>query len=303
MSIALQCRKWLSPFSEDIPPLYVVTPRSSTALHAAALHPQPEEQRHCEVNQRAEQSWLGSAWAAGFVWTLYPFVDGKTGFEMCLSQPHWIVLGRIMTAVHNARLPAALAERVPQEDYSPRWRTRVRAFHNQVQQNRSADPIAAHLAAFWLAKRDEILAIVDRADQLAQALQQRVVERVTCHSDLHGRNVLIGANDEVTIVDWDEPILAAKERDLMFIGGGVGGIWNNDHEAAWFYQGYGPTEIDLAALCYYRYERIVADIAACAEQIFGMQGSVEERAKGLGIINQFLPNNVVDIAHRTYDQL
>ena len=241
--------------------------------------------------------------AHGFVWTLYPFVDGKTGFEMALSQPHWIALGRIMKAVHNARLPAALAERVPQEDYSPRWRTRVRAIHNQVQQNRSANPIAAHLAAFWLAKRDEILAIVDRADQLAQALQQRVVERVTCHSDLHGRNVLIGANDEVTIVDWDEPILAAKERDLMFIGGGVGGIWNNDHEAAWFYQGYGPTEIDLAALCYYRYERIVADIAACAEQIFGRQASVEARAKGLGIINQFLPNNVVDIAHRTYDQL
>jgi hypothetical protein len=52
------------PFSEDIPPLYVVTPRSSTALHAGARHPQPEEQHHCEVNQRAEQSWLGSAWSA-----------------------------------------------------------------------------------------------------------------------------------------------------------------------------------------------------------------------------------------------
>jgi hypothetical protein len=52
------------------------------------------------------------------------------------------------------------------------------------------------------------------------------------------------------------------------------------------------SKIDLAALCYYRYERIVVDIAACAE-----------RAKGLGISNQFLPNNVVDIAHRTYDQL
>jgi spectinomycin phosphotransferase len=100
-------------------------------------------------------------------------------------------------------------------------------------------------------------------------------------------------------VDWDEPILAPKERDLLFIGGGVGGIWNTEEEARWFYQGYGPTEIDLLALSYYRYERIVVDIAEDAEQIFGMQGSVEEQQKALGRINQFLPNNVVDIAHQT----
>lgn len=34
-----------------------------------------------------------------------------------------------------------------------------------------------------------------------------------------------------------------------------------------------------------------------------MQGSVEDRRKGLRLIEQFLPNNVVEIAHRTYQQL
>ncbi len=32
--------------------------------------------------------------------------------------------------------------------------------------------------------------------------------------------MLIDANDALYIVDWDNPILAPKERDLMFIGGG-----------------------------------------------------------------------------------
>ena len=59
------------------------------------------------------------------------------------------------------------------------------------------------------------------------------------------------------------------------------GIWNNDQETSWFCQGYGQTEIDLLALSYYRYERIVIDIAERAEQIFGMDGSAEERQKGL----------------------
>ncbi len=241
--------------------------------------------------------------AQGFDWILYPFFEGKTGFEVALSKTHWIALGKTMHAVHTTILPAALVEGVPKEDYLPRWRNTVKAFDKQVEQHRYADPTAASLAAFWMTKRDEIQSIVERAEQLAQALQNRAVKLAVCHSDLHGRNVLVGADDELAIVDWDAPILAPKERDLMFIGGGVGGIWNNDQEASWFYQGYGQTEIDLVALSYYRYERIVVDIAEDSEQIFGMQGSVEERQKALGLMNQFLPNNVVEIAHRSYQQL
>jgi spectinomycin phosphotransferase len=89
----------------------------------------------------------------------------------------------------------------------------------------------------------------------------------------------------------------------MFIGGGIGGIWNDDNESAWFYQGYGPAEMNIAALSYYRYERIVNDIAQCADLIFGMHGSAEERRKALGIANQFSPGNVVEIAERTFRRL
>lgn len=241
--------------------------------------------------------------AHDFAWTLYPFFDGKTGFQRALSRTQWIAFGASMKAIHMTQLPAALRQHVPQEAYSPRWRKIVKAFHQKVTRARYADPIAASLAAFWLSKCDEIQSIVARAEQLAHALQDRAVELTVCHSDLHAGNVLVGAGDELAIVDWDEPILAPKERDLMFIGGGVGGIWNTDQEASWFYQGYGQTAIDLLALCYYRYERIVVDIAEYAEQIFGLQGSIEERQKGLGLMNQFLPNNVVEIAHRTYAML
>jgi spectinomycin phosphotransferase len=263
----------------------------------AFLHAQGIRQVVAPIATTTHRLWIQ---AHGFAWTLYPFFDGKTGFEVCLSEAHWRILGKAMRAVHTTTLPADVLERMPQEAFSPRWRDTVKVFHQQVQQQRYADPIAVQLAAFWTTKRDEIRSIVDRAEQLAQALQQRPGNLVVCHSDLHARKILVGADDDVTIVDWDEPILAAKERDLMFIGGGIGGIWNNDQEAQWFYQGYGATEIDLAALCYYRYERIVVDIAECAERIFGLHGSVEERQKALGLINQFRPNNVVDIAHRTF---
>jgi spectinomycin phosphotransferase len=266
----------------------------------AFLHAQGIRQVMAPVATTSHDLWVH---AHGFDWILYPFFEGKTGFEIALSKAHWMAFGESMNAVHTAILPNELLERVPQETFSPRWRTSVLAFHNEVEQDHHTDPIAASLAAFWLTKRDEIGCIVERAEQLALVLQNRPVTFVVCHSDLHGRNVLVDANDELAIVDWDEPILAPKERDLMFIGGGVGGIWNADQETRWFYHGYGQAEIDLLALSYYRYQRIVVDIAEYSERIFGMQGSVEERQKGLGLMNQFLPNNVVDIAHRTYQQL
>ncbi len=246
-------------------------------------------------------------WVSGhdFVWILYPFVEGHNGFKAALSDAQWVALGQSLKAVHGSVLPPALARRVPREAYSSRWRDAVKEFDQQVDTHAfDDDPVAGRLAAFWATKRREIRAMVERADQLGRALQQRACPFVLCHTDLHAGNVLLSVNGELAIVDWDDPIFAPMERDLMFVGGGVGAVWDSAHEEAMFYQGYGSTEIDPLALAYYRYERIVADLAAYGLEIFGMQGSVEDREHGLeGLMAQFLPNRVVEIAHRTYQQL
>jgi hypothetical protein len=68
------------------------------------------------------------------------------------------------------------------------------------------------------------------------------------------------------IEDWDNPIFAPKEQDLILIGGSY--IWKGTREETLFFQGYGKTEIDRTALAYDRYERIIQDIAAFCEQLF-----------------------------------
>lgn len=267
----------------------------------AFLHAQGIERVMAPLATTTGELWVR---AHGFGWRLYPFFEGQDGFEVGLSQAQWIALGQSMRAVHTTRPPAELAALLPREAYSPALRDSVRAFGRQVERERFDDPTAARFAAVWQTKRDEIGALVERAEQLARALQSRDLELVICHSDLHGGNVLLGPAGELAIVDWDEPILAPKERDLMFIGGGIGAIWNNDQEVAWFYQGYGQAEIDLAALAYYRNERIVADLVAYGDQIFGMQGSVVDREEGLRqVIGQFLPGGVVEIAEKSYQLL
>lgn len=253
----------------------------------------------------------GQLWARGhgFVWLLYPFFEGDNGFKTPLSDAQWITLGQSLRAVHSSVLPPALASRVPREDYSSRWRNIVMAYDEQVETRAHDDPYARRLAAFWVSKRSEIRTMVERTETLGQTMRQRAGAAdafVLCHTDLHAGNVLLNASDalELAIVDWDNPLFAPRERDLMFFGGGIGAIWNTLHEEALFYQGYGATMIDPVALSYYRYERIVEDLAAYGEQIFEMQGSAEDREHGLeGTMGQFRPGRVVAIAHQTYESL
>jgi spectinomycin phosphotransferase len=247
------------------------------------------------------QLWIH---AHGFDWILYPFFDGKTGFETALSPAQWTAVGHTMRKVHTAILPEDLARRVPRESFSPRNRAIAKELYTQVEQRVFDDQIAAHFADFWTANRTEIQVVIERAEQLAPQMQQRAAEFCLCHSDLHAGNVLLGADDELVIVDWDNPILAPKERDLMFVGGGVGGIWNQAREREWFYAGYGPAEIDSVAIAFYRYERIVADIVEYGEQIFGLKGSAEDRERGARkFMEAFEPNDVIEIAHRSWSEL
>jgi spectinomycin phosphotransferase len=146
--------------------------------------------------------------------------------------------------------------------------------------------------------------IIERAEKLGQMLSAKSLAQVVCHADLHAGNLLLTPEGEWYMVDWDNLILAPKERDLMFIGGGVGGIWNTNEEERLFYQGYGDAEIDLSALAYYRYERIVQDIAAYCEEILLTEGDSLDRKQGLHYFaSQFSPNEVVEIAHQTYHRL
>jgi spectinomycin phosphotransferase len=232
---------------------------------------------------------------------VYPYIEGHGGFEVNLSDRHWVAFGAALKSVHTTKAPASITSHLSQETYSPKWREIVEGFQARVEQDSFADPTAAKLATFMKSKRDEIAYLVARAERLGLALQQRRLDFVICHSDIHVGNVLAATDGAIYLVDWDNPILAPKERDLMFVGGGLGGGGHTpEEEVALFYQGYGQTSIDSVALAYYRFERIVQDIAAYCEQLLLSDEGGDDREEGLRqLTSQFLPNNVIDLAYRS----
>lgn len=247
---------------------------------------------------RTEQLWAN---LDAFKMILYPFVEGHNGYEVDLSDRHWREFGTALKRIHTAQVPPALLKRIQPETYSPQWREMVKTFLARVEYDAFDDPIALKLAAFLKAKRDEILDLVGRAERLAQALQARSGEFIVCHSDLHAGNFLIDADDALYIVDWDNPILAPKERDLMFVGGGqFGDARTAQEEETLFYWTYGQTQIDPIALAYYRYERIIQDIALFCEQLFLTNEGGEDREQAFRYLtSNFLPNGVVEIAYKS----
>lgn len=249
---------------------------------------------------RARDGALSFA-ASGVELVLYPFVNGRSGFDGGVLAPRqWTRLGTVLRCIHDARPPAAILRDVETELFGPRWREQARRWLRGIRPGR--DDIDLALSALLERRSGDVERLVARADELAHALRDDGGRPfVLCHTDLHAGNVLTGRDGEIHIVDWEGPRLAPKERDLMFIGGGVGGVWNDPEDTVAFYQGYRAAVIDMAALAYYRCERIVEDVAITCEQIF--LGAGPHRAESLAqLAAQWRPRDVVEIANATCDR-
>jgi spectinomycin phosphotransferase len=167
-----------------------------------------------------------------------------------------------------------------------------------------SDPAAPALAMFWRARREDIRTLMGRAEDLGHRLAQVAPAFVLCHADIHTNNVLLDAGGHLWIVDWDETILAPRERDLMFVVGGIIGGLVGPHEEELFSQGYGATTVDSLALTYYRYAWAVGDIGAFAEKVFFRPdlGPGTKQAAVEGFMSLFMPGNIIALAFASDDQ-
>lgn len=230
---------------------------------------------------------------------IFPFIQGVNGFSQKLTGKQWTSFGRALRRVHDLDVPPSLISGIRKETYSSKWRQLVRLFYSAPRkESPDKDPLAIKFLSIMNRNRAVIEDLVDRASALSFKVKKIPSKPVLCHSDIHGGNILIKNSEHLYLVDWDDPIMAPKERDLMFIGGGVGNVWNDPQEEASFYKGYGKTEINRSLLAYYRHERIVQDIAEFTEILLDSQH--KDRVEMLDhFISMFNPNGVVEIALKT----
>lgn len=235
----------------------------------------------------------------GYTLLLYPWIDGRSGMEAGLAADQWIAYGALVRRIHETRPPVNLAAELAREDFVLRhkWGMFVRQFTINLQQQGYANPYERELYRLWMAHNDEIMRIVERAEQLGSLLRRRPTDFVLCHADIHTANLIVAPDGQLHVVDWDQPIFAPKERDLMF-------IVNSDAiatcEETLFFTGYGETEIDALALAYYRAEWCVQEFVDFASRVFLLDDVGDEtRADSVrGFERLFAPGDVVEVANK-----
>lgn len=234
---------------------------------------------------------------------LYPFIEGTTGTDHGMEERHWVAFGATLRQIHAAALTPDLEQRMQRDSFAPAWGGMVKRLDEHIGTTDFAGPSERELASFWRARRAEIRAILERAENLGERLRATAPPMVLCHADMHTWNVMIDTADRLWIVDWDETIVAPKERDLMFVVGGIASGLVSPREEGWFFAGYGETAVDPLALAYYRYVWAVGDIGAYGEQVFLRPdlGPVVKQDGVRGFMSLFESGHIVDLACASHD--
>ncbi len=230
---------------------------------------------------------------------LYPFIEGTSGWGADLSDEQWRTFGAILKRLHATVLPDDLLSRLPKEDYRlhPKWSEIVKEIHQSVRGRIYENAVERQLARFWIDHYRTIGRIIQSAERLGKMLAAKHLNCVLCHADIHPGNVMLDAGGNLHIVDWDQPIYAPIERDLLFFM--VRSFTVGEPEAALFFQGYGNTQFDPMALAYYSYARIVEDLGGFAESVFMMQGDDEIKQDAVNwVTKMFESGDLLEVAQR-----
>jgi spectinomycin phosphotransferase len=231
-------------------------------------------------------------WARLAEWTVivYPWISGDSSLTG-MTPALWRETGAIFKRIHQAQLPPDVRSLLRAETFDPseysQWERTFGAQHLRARDGRDGrdgeSGAVRALRAAWAAHQPTIHAVAASLETLAAALQLRPLPYVICHADLHPANLLRDTAGRVFVIDWDEVMLAPKERDFIFV---------REPQAAAFWDGYGQEAIDWVALTYFRWERVMQDLIEDARLVFRDDLGEDTRADAArAFATSFAPGN------------
>ena len=222
---------------------------------------------------------------------VYPYVDGTTAWQPGLTDAQWITYGELLGGLHRVDLPPDVARLVPAETFVCDAVTEAATLAERVRVAGFTDRWQREFAEHWRRQRDEIAELAERTGRLGALAQTRGLPTVLCHADIHLGNVLVDRSGGLSVVDWDAPLRAPAEKDLVLVLSGLSG----EHPAtaeqiALFWRGYGPHEVDPVALEFYRCVRRLEDITTFAANLLRDDvGEATRRDDLYWFVRQFSP--------------
>jgi spectinomycin phosphotransferase len=241
----------------------------------------------------------GEPWAATALGAVVamPFVHGRAAVDVGMGDEDWRAFGSTLRAVHDSGLEERFAERLRVDRFDGfAALDAVRAVDRAARHHEPAG--ARGFAEMLLAHRPRIEGMAQRMNDLGNRLRHRSVARVLCHADIHAANILVRDGGGIALVDWDGPMIAPRERDLLFVIGSRIARRVEPHEETWFFEGYGDVPVDQEAIVFYRYERILEDVAEFAREVLDDPATTDAtRLAHTALVDGFFaPDGIVQTA-------
>ena len=230
--------------------------------------------------------------------SVYPFIHGETLMDLMNStftdedaSPLRKETGAFVACLHRIDRAEYAKLALPTEDFSRFQDESITIIRMDNRQQNC--PLIGELSHFLSVWRRELESLIAATQKLARRLRSEKLDRVLCHGDIHEANVLVSHEGERFIIDWDNVILAPKERDLTFFyGNGL-----PDYLDGYFGDNI-PRSIDQAVVDYYVLEWALQEIVDYGTRIlfntrFDRGGRIDawEQFQGL-----FEPGGDVEVA-------
>ncbi|WFE54518.1 phosphotransferase [Micromonospora sp. WMMD1155] len=220
----------------------------------------------------------------GWRLSVVPWVSDQRALDGPMTDAHWRAYGEVLAAVHAVPVTERLRRLLPTGGAAyPSIVASTRAVAERLRD--PAGPLAAELARQWSAVADRVDALTRHVERLAADQGIGPGPDVVCHGDPHLGNLLLGADGQVWLIDWDDAVLAPPECDLMFVVGGVlafAPVSAAEQEAA--LAGYGPVDIDSARLAWFLAVRALDDLSDWTRQALDPHAETAERERAARIV-------------------
>ncbi len=130
--------------------------------------------------------------------------------------------------------------------------------------------------------REKMMDELTSLEKLATHLKTKSIPFVICHGDPTPGNILLSTDKKLYIIDWDSPLLAPKERDLVFFTSNLEPCMNG------YVSVVGETSIDESVRKFYIHAWNVQEVAFLGKRILFQNNSNEQNKHDLEETHEFL---------------
>jgi spectinomycin phosphotransferase len=215
---------------------------------------------------------------------VFPFIEGTTAFNTCVSETQWRQIAEIIAALHTSSDRCDVST-LPQEMFAnPFAAPIVQALQRATSSFSPRSIEQTQVVALLREQRADLEATLQRFHRLGELARLLAPPSVPTHGDPNLANALIDTTGTLHLIDWGELALAPRERDLTFFTG---------ERFAAFLEAYlertGRVRLHQELFTFYLYRWVLQEIACYTSRILLESSAEQEQAHAWEELQPYLP--------------